>query len=104
MRQETVMDERPDNTERLLEEISIQLRHIKWVMVAGLTILVVLLLAVIGLVFFPVLAGLFIVAFLVVGPAAYLYHLFIATVQYRETRLRDREPTEENTLLTRTAR
>lgn len=98
------MDERSDNTERLLEEISTQLRHIKWVMVAGLTILVILLLAVIGLVFFPVLAGIFIVAFLVVGPAAYLYYLFVATVQYREARLREREPAEENTLLTRTAR
>jgi membrane protein YqaA with SNARE-associated domain len=80
------MVERRDNTEQLLEEINTQLRHIKWVMMAGLVTLIILLLAVIGLVFFPVFAGLFIVAFLIVGPAAYLYHVFVATIQYRENR------------------
>lgn len=97
------MDERRDNTEQILEEINTQLRQIKWIMVAGLVTVVILLLAVIGLVFFPVLAGLFIVAFLVVGPVAYLYHVYVATVQHREHRPRTTQQDHE-TLLRKAAR
>ena len=81
------MSERHDNTERILGEINTQLRHLKWIMVAGLGVLLVLLLTLIGLVFFPVLVGLIFATFLIAGPVAYLYYVFVATVKHRETRL-----------------
>lgn len=81
------MHDRQDHSERILEDISTQLRHIKWIMVAGLGVLLVLLLTLIGLVFFPVLVGLVFATFLIAGPVAYLYYVFVATVKHRETRL-----------------
>jgi len=97
------MDQERDRTEQLLKEIHTQLRHIKWIMFGGLVAVVILLLAVIGLTFFPMLAGLFIVAFLVVGPTAYLYHIFVASVQYRERRFERSDP-DNVTLLSKVAR
>ena len=97
------MDERHDNTEQLLKEICAQLRLIKWIMVAGLVAMVVLLLTVIGLYFFPVVAALFVVAFLVVGPTAYLYYIFVATIQQRESHLHPAE-TENKPLLSKATR
>ncbi len=81
------MSERPDHTEQLLEEICTLLRHLKWIMVAGLAVLIVLLLTLIGLVFFPVLVGLVFATLLIAGPVAYIYYVFVATVKQRETRL-----------------
>ena len=85
---EIAMDERQDNMERLLKEITIQLRLIKWLLVAGLVSIVLLGLTIIGLYFFPIVAALFVVAFLIVGPTAYLYYIFVATIQHRESQLR----------------
>lgn len=95
------MDGRQDTTEQILREISTQLRYIKWIMIAGLVAIVLLLLTVIGLYVFPVLAGLFVVAFLIVGPTAYLYYVLVAVSQHRENRLRDRD---NDTFVTRAAR
>lgn len=97
------MEERQDQTEQLLREINTHLRHIKWIMGAGLAVSIVLLLTVIGLTFFPVLVGLVLAAFLIVGPTAYLYYVFVATVQHRETRLRTAE-TDPNALLSKVTR
>jgi len=85
------MSDRQDETERILGEISTQLRHIKWIMMAGLGVLLVLLLTLIGLVFFPVLVGLGFATFLIAGPVAYLYYVFVATVKQRESRLASAE-------------
>ena len=85
------MDERRDSTDQLLKEISTHLRHIKWIMVAGLAVTIVLLLTVIGFTFFPVFVGLILATFLIVGPTAYLYYVFVATVRHREDRLRSAE-------------
>jgi len=100
---EKAMDERQVKTEQLLQEISTHLRHIKWLMAAGLAVSITLLLTVIGLTFFPVLVGLILAAFLIVGPTAYLYYVFVATVQHRESRLRSAE-SESNTLLSKATR
>ena len=97
------MDERRDSTDQLLQEISTHLRHIKWIMVAGLIISSVLMLTVIGLTFFPVLVGLVLAAFLIVGPTAYLYYVFVATVQQRESRLRTAE-SDSSSLLSKVTR
>lgn len=97
------MPERQDNTEQLLQEISTHLRHIKWIMSAGLGVCTVLLLTVIGLAFFPVLVGLILAAFLIVAPTAYLYYVFVATVQHRENRARTAE-NESNALLGKATR
>ena len=85
------MSERQDQTERILEEINTQLRHLKWILVAALGVLSVLLLTLIGLVFFPVLVGLVFATFLIAGPVAYLYYVFVATVKQREDRLASAE-------------
>lgn len=85
------MSQRQDETERILVEINTQLRHMKWIMVAGLGVLLLLLLTLIGLVFFPVLVGLVFATFLIAGPVAYLYYVFVATVKQRETRLASAE-------------
>lgn len=97
------MDERQATTEQLLREISTHLRHIKWIMGVGLAISSTLMLTVIGLTFFPVLVGLILAAFLIVGPTAYLYYVFVATVQHRESRLRATE-SESNALLRKATR
>ena len=85
------MNERQDQTERILEEINTQLRHLKSILVAALGVLSVLLLTLIGLVFFPVLVGLVFATFLIAGPVAYLYYVFVATVKQREDRLANAE-------------
>lgn len=97
------MDEHSGNTDRLLEEIGTQLRHIKWILIGGLIVVVLLLLTVIVSVFFPVLVGLILAAFLIVGPAAYLYYIFVASVQRWENRLRVAENNSES-LLTKATR
>jgi hypothetical protein len=81
------MDEGQENIERLLEEMNTQLRHTKWIMLAGLAINSILLLTVIALTFLPV-AGLALAAFLIISPTAYLYYVFISSAQQREARLR----------------
>jgi hypothetical protein len=80
------MSESQDNSERILEEINTQLRHLKWIMVAGLGVLLVLLLTLIFVVLSPILVGV-VATFLIAGPVGYLYYVFVATLRNRETRV-----------------
>ncbi len=80
------MSESQDNSERILEEINTQLRHLKWIMVAGLGVLLVLLLTLIFVVLSPILVGV-VATFLIAGPVGYLYYVFVATLRNRETRI-----------------
>ena len=93
------MDEGQENIERLLEEMNTQLRHMKWIMLAGLAVMSILLLTVIALTFLPV-AGLALAAFLIISPTAYLYYVFISSAQQRESRLRRPEKKKQDPLLT----
>lgn len=79
------MSERQDNSEQILREINTQLRHLKWIMVAGLGVLLVLLLTLIFVVLSPILVGV-VATFLIAGPVGYLYYVFVATLRSRETR------------------
>ena len=80
------MSDRQDNSERILEEINTQLRHLKWIMVAGLGVLLVLLLTLIFVVLSPILVGV-VATFLIAGPVGYLYYVFVATLRNREARI-----------------
>lgn len=93
------MDEGQEHIAQLLEEMNTQLRHIKWIMLAGLAVMSILLLTVIALTFLPV-AGLALAAFLIITPTAYLYYVFISNAQQREARLRRPKREKQDPLLT----
>jgi hypothetical protein len=85
-----LMHENQDNVERILEEINTQLRHLKWIMVAGLGLLLLLLLTLIFVVMSPILVGV-VATFLIAGPVGYLYYIFVTTLKNRESRLSSSE-------------
>ena len=80
------MHENQENVERILGEINAQLRHLKWIMVAGLGVLLLLLLTLIFVVMSPILVGV-VATFLIAGPVGYLYYIFVTTLKNRESRL-----------------
>ncbi len=97
------MDEGQENIERLLEEMNTQLRHIKWIMMAGLAVASILLMTVIALTFLPV-AGLALAAFLIIAPTAYLYYVFITHAEQRERQIRRPRREKQDPLLTEASR
>ncbi len=98
------MDEGQEHIAQLLEEMNTQLRHIKWIMLAGLSVASILLLTIIAMVFVPV-AGLVLAVFLILTPAAYLYYVFISSAKkQQEQRLRRPRRERQEPLLTEVAR
>ncbi|MBL7650027.1 MAG: hypothetical protein JNK74_27970 [Candidatus Hydrogenedentes bacterium] len=93
------MDEGQEHIAELLEEMNTQLRHIKWILLAGLAVMSILLLTVIALIFMP-MAGLALAAFLIITPTAYLYYIFVSNAQQREARLRRPAKKKPDPLLT----
>jgi hypothetical protein len=93
------MDEGQEHIAQLLEDMNTQLRHIKWIMLAGLAVSAILLLTIIAMVFVPV-AGLVFAVFLIITPAAYLYYVFITSAKQQEQRLRRPAPKKQDPLLT----
>ncbi len=93
------MDEGQEHIAELLEEMNTQLRHIKWIMLAGLAVASILLLTIIAMIFVPV-AGLVFAVFLIITPAAYLYYVFITSAKQQETRLRRPKREKQDPLLT----
>lgn len=89
------MEEGQEHIERLLEDMNTQLRHMKWIMLAGLAVNSILLLTVIALTFLPV-AGLALAAFLIITPTAYLYYVFITSAQQKERERRIQRPRRES--------
>ena len=80
------MDDNQENVARILEEINTQLRHLKWIMTAGLGVLLLLLLTLVFVVLSPILVGVM-ATFLIAGPVGYLYYIFVVTMKNRESRL-----------------